>query len=484
MAEIEASFATLTPIVDEIRMQSRAGALLWFHTEARPVPDPSGRTLYLQGVLMDITDRKRVEEALEASEFRYRTLVENVGLGITLIGSDYKIIMTNAGMGKIFGKPPQEFVGKYCFQEFEKRDGICPHCPGVKAMASGQPMEVDTIGVHDDGTFHYAHVRTFPTFDSLGNVTGFVEVVEDTTARRLVEAALEEERRQKEAILNNIPDIAWLKDKESQYLSVNEPFAKACGVSPQEMVGKNDLDIWPLDLAQKYRADDQEVIRTGNRKCFEELLMDTEKGMIWIETVKTPILNDKHEVIGTTGIARDITQRRQMEEALRESEKRFRDIIENAAEWIWEVDAEGNFTYASPVTEKVLGYKPEELLDKYFYDLYLPEERDQLRQAVSTLIEAKRPFRDLVSPYLHKNGEVVWLSVSGVPILEDQGKLRGYRGSGIDITERRRWEESLEDANKKLKILVQEADERNRNMALLNDMSRCLAKLPDLRRSF
>ena len=89
-------------------------------------------------------------------------------------------------------------------------------------------MEVDTVGVHDDGTFHYAHVRTFPTFDSLGQVTGFVEVVEDTTASRLAAAALEEERRQKEAILNNIPDIAWLKDKEGQYLSVNEPFAKAC----------------------------------------------------------------------------------------------------------------------------------------------------------------------------------------------------------------------------------------------------------------
>ena len=93
-------------------------------------------------------------------------------------------------MGKIFGKPAQEFVGKYCFREFEKREGICPHCPAVKAMASGQPMEVDTIGVHDDGTFHYAHVRTFPTFDSLGNVTGFVEVVEDTTARRQVEEQL------------------------------------------------------------------------------------------------------------------------------------------------------------------------------------------------------------------------------------------------------------------------------------------------------
>ena len=130
LAKIEASFATLTPLVDEIRMQSRSGAFVWFHTQAMPVTDTSGRTLYLQGILLDITDRKRAEGALEANEFRYRTLIENVGLGITLISSDYKIIMTNAGQGKIFGKPPQEFVGKYCFREFEKRDDICPHCPG------------------------------------------------------------------------------------------------------------------------------------------------------------------------------------------------------------------------------------------------------------------------------------------------------------------------------------------------------------------
>ena len=115
MAEIEASFATLTPLVDEMRMQSRSGALVWFQTQARPVPDPSGRTLSLQGVLLDITDRKRVEAALEASEFRYRTLIENVGLGITLISSDYKIIMTNAGHGQNIREATPGVCGQVLF---------------------------------------------------------------------------------------------------------------------------------------------------------------------------------------------------------------------------------------------------------------------------------------------------------------------------------------------------------------------------------
>ncbi len=137
---------------------------------------------------------------------------------------------------------------------------------------------------------------------------------------------------------------------------------RPAGVSLQEMVGKNDLDIWPLDLAKKYRADDQEVMRTGNRKCFEEPLINSEKRTIWIETIKTPILDDKQEVIGTTGIARDITPRRQMEEALRESETKYRLLAENARDCIWRMDLNQRITYASPAVQLLTGFTPEEFL--------------------------------------------------------------------------------------------------------------------------
>jgi diguanylate cyclase (GGDEF)-like protein/PAS domain S-box-containing protein len=125
---------------------------------------------------------------------------------------------------------------------------------------------------------------------------------------------------QLEAILNNIPDIAWLKDKESRFICVNEAFGKACGMDPRELVGKNDLDIWPKDLAERYRADDREVMESGERKCVDEPLADKEGKIQWIETIKTPVYNDKDEVIGTTGIARDITERKVFEDKLRQAQ--------------------------------------------------------------------------------------------------------------------------------------------------------------------
>ncbi len=134
-------------------------------------------------------------------------------------------------------------------------------------------------------------------------------------SRTLESLHIEKERAL--AILNNIPDIAWLKDKDDRYIAANEPFGRICGVAPADLPGKTDLDLWPRDLAERYRADDREVMATGKRKSVEEPIVDKEGTMTWILTIKTPIFNDKGEVIGTIGIARDFTERKQIEDELR-----------------------------------------------------------------------------------------------------------------------------------------------------------------------
>jgi PAS domain S-box-containing protein len=140
----------------------------------------------------------------------------------------------------------------------------------------------------------------------------------------LANKALQESINHTQAILNNIPDIAWLKDTESRYLAVNEPFIVACGLSRSELAGKTDFDIWPDNLADIYRKDDAEVMHSGRPKRIEERLIDHKGKEFLIETIKSPVFDSSGTVIGTTGIARDITERKRAEEEKTKIEEQLR----------------------------------------------------------------------------------------------------------------------------------------------------------------
>jgi PAS domain S-box-containing protein len=149
------------------------------------------------------------------------------------------------------------------------------------------------------------------------------------------------------------------------------------------------------------------------------------------------------------------------QEELRNSEGRFQDIAANTGEWIWELNTDGSYTYSSPGVEKVLGYKPQEVIGKYFYDFFIPTERDQLKKIAFEVFSQKNNFQNFVNQNIHKNGHTIILDTSGVPIVDTEGKLTGYRGVDRDITERKKAEEQLQQAYEQLKAtqfqLVQSA---------------------------
>jgi two-component system cell cycle sensor histidine kinase/response regulator CckA len=140
---------------------------------------------------LEIEERTRAEEALRGSEERYRLLLDNITLGVALIDSDHTVVMANPTHGKMLNKPEGDLIGKKCFREFEKREAVCPHCPGVVAMATGQPAEVQTEGVRDDDSRFAVTLRAFPIFGKGGRMTGFVEIVEDITEKKRLRAELQ-----------------------------------------------------------------------------------------------------------------------------------------------------------------------------------------------------------------------------------------------------------------------------------------------------
>ena len=152
---------------------------------------------------------------------------------------------------------------------------------------------------------------TTPLYDENKKVRGAAVVFRDATQRLQREAQLRESEKQKRAILDNLPDMAWLKDKEGRYLVVNQPVATAAGRErPEDMVGLTDFDLWPEDVARSYRATDEVAMRTGARGVDEQDIHLPSGQRLWTETVKTRIVDDEGNVIGTTGIAHDVTARR------------------------------------------------------------------------------------------------------------------------------------------------------------------------------
>lgn len=178
----------------EKRYLRKDGSTVWGLVSTSWVRE--GPAHYCLGLVQDITARKEMEQSLRESEELYRSLVENIDLGINLIGEDHRILKVNRATSRIIHKPAEELVGRKCFRVFEGREKVCDHCPGVQSLVTGKPAAVITEGVREDGTRAVVRLQTFPVPDADGSRRKFVEVAEDITERVEVRDALRESEEQ------------------------------------------------------------------------------------------------------------------------------------------------------------------------------------------------------------------------------------------------------------------------------------------------
>ncbi len=277
-------------------------------------------------------------------------------------------------------------------------------------------------------------------------------LAKEIAERRRAEESSQERRLQLRAILDNIPDIAWLKDRDSRITAVNEPYAKSCGAAnPDNLVGKTDLDYFPKELAEKYMSDDREVVNSGARRCVEEPFEDIHGRRIWIETVKSPIFDEKGNIIGTAGIARDITERKKNEEILRESEEQFRSMFENhSAVMVLTNSENGRIIKVNRAAEKYYGYKAEDFSRLTVFDI------NQLRREELLDVMAKaKTGQGNCFQFRHRlaDGQIRDVEIQSSPI--------AFKGQTLlfsiihDITERRQTETALRESEEKFRSLVE-----------------------------
>ncbi|MDO9533187.1 MAG: PAS domain S-box protein [Deltaproteobacteria bacterium] len=352
----------------ETRWRRKDGKLIDVFLSSTPI-DPLDLEAGVVFTAMDITHRQEAEVALRESEERYRTLVENIDLGITLISSDYRVIMTNAAMARLLQKPTGEMVGRECFREFEKRDGVCAHCPGTEAMATGRKAVVETTGVRDDGSRLNVRVQAFPHRGPDGRITGFIEVVEDISERKRMEAALHESENLYRSLFENMLNgFAYFKmlfeDGQPQdfiWLKVNKSFEAMTGL--KDVVGKRVSEVIP-----GMRESDPElfesfgrVASTGKPERFEIYVKSLK---MWFSiSLYSP---GKGYFVTVFDV---ITERKRAESELKLKER----LLDSASDSIFLYDLEGNFLYVNEAAYITRWYGKEELLSLGAWALKTPE---------------------------------------------------------------------------------------------------------------
>ncbi len=168
-----------------------------------------------------------------------------------------------------------------------------------------------------------------------------------------------------EALLDNIPHMAWIKDQGGQFITVNQPFAEIANMQPSDLINKSDQELWPVELAQKYRDDDLQVMANGQRQQFTEQITSPTGEERWLETIRTPIRNSTGVVTGIVGIALDITDRRRGER-----QRQFTQFaVDNSADGIAWLRPDGSFAYGNKAICRMLGYSFGEFCTLHVWDI-------------------------------------------------------------------------------------------------------------------
>jgi PAS domain S-box-containing protein len=499
---------TGVPLINEERPGvSGTGDPVWALNTKVTWRDGSGKVIGIVGANRDITARKKAEEAFRESEQRYKMVVDNIGIGVSLIGPKMEVLSLNERMKKWF--PGIDVSTKpLCYKSFNDppRDEVCSYCPTFRTLQDGQIHEAVTETPVGGRTVNFRVVSS-PIRDSDGHIIAAIEVVEDITEHRHAEEALRESEQRYRLLVEQVPAITYTAalDEASTTIYVSPQIEQIIGASQVDY--KAEPDFWRKRL---HPEDRERVIRevahshkTGEPFVSEYRMIATDGRTVWIHDEAGIIRDDKGKPLYLQGVMYDITERKRAEEflqkahdeletsveqrtadlaraveklrneiaerkhaeeALRKAEERFRTIFENTVIGLYRTTPDGRILLANPAIVKMLGYDSfEELarvnLEHNGIDVSTP------RSVFKEVVEKEGRIIGLESVWLRRDKTKLFVRESAVAVRDERGKVLYYEGTVEDITERKKAEEQLFTYQQRLRSLASElslAEERLR----------------------
>jgi PAS domain S-box-containing protein len=444
----------------EFRIKNKKNKVFWFEERGKVICDESGSVSGIRGVIRDITERKLAEEAQQESEEKVKSITLAAQDAIIMIDEEGLISFWNLAAEEMLGYSQEEILGQVCHKllapkryQKDSKKGYNQFKQTGEGPAVGKTLELSAV--RKDGTefpieLSVSSVRVKGKWHAIG-------IMRDINERKQMDMALKESQRKLESIIRTVPDIIYRLDPEGRITFISGAVTRY-GYFPEEMLGKHMLDfVSPEDKEKAVRRLTER--RTGDRRTksleirlltkdriskeFEvlsDIIEDKPVFLIDAEGVYVTDKSRKDTFIGTQGIARDITLFKRTGEALRESEERYRTLVETSQNLVFRCDLEGRFTYLNQAWEHTHGYKIEEILGRKFTDFQQPEVAERDLKEFSREIEGGET-KGYETTHITKSGKIIHLVFNVKRLLDKDGQVTGTQGTAFDISERIQLEE-------------------------------------------
>lgn len=430
--------------------RKKDGSLGQVSTVGSPVKDSDGKVIACFIIARDITEQVKLEQDIRRTKDYLENVITSANDAIHIVDTEERLVMANKKSLEIAGLRLEDVVGKKVVESAVIPEDRPLARKGFEAALRGEFTSVEARTRHPDGRILTFSARSAPIYED-GKVVGVMTIARDITEQKNADEKLRSSENKYRTLLENLPQKIFFKDKNSVYISCNEHLARDLNITPDEIAGKTDYDFFHKELAEKYRTDDEKIMKSGRTEDIEEEYIQDGQN-VSVHTVKTPVRDGNGNIVGILGIFWDVTERKKAQEALRESEERYRTLFESASEGILLADSETReFKYANLAICIMLGYGEEELRGMTVSDIH-PEEA--LGYAISEFEAIVRGEKALALgvPYLRKDGEIIYADITATRV-SIHGKEYTV-GFFRDITERRRNEEEIRYLNEYLESLI------------------------------
>jgi len=402
----------------------------------------------------------QAEAALRESESRYHRTLDDMLEGCQIIGQDWRYLYVNDACAKHSHRTKEELLGHTMMEVFPGIETTDMFAALKRGMDERTPKHLENKFTYPDGTTAWFELSIQPIPEGI-----FILSVDITELKR-AEEALRKSEMLNRSLVEHLPQRIFLKDLNSVYLSCNLTYARDLGITPEQIIGKDDFAFHPPELAKSYRDDDHTVMEANQLKDIEERYI-AEGQEHWIHTIKVPYHDEHGQVIGVLGIFEDITEHKRGEELLRTSEAQLSNAMKIAKLGYWEYDvAKDLFTFNDhfyaifrTTAEKVGGYT---MPSARYAELFVhPDDMAVVGTETQKAIESTDPHfsRQLEHRVIFADGEIGYITVRFFIVKDDQGRTVKTYGANQDITERKRAEETLADSERKFRTIFNGASD-------------------------